>query len=171
MNIVFEKADSAAARTLIAGLDADLEARYPGSPIFGIDAAGFEAAGGLFAVGYADGVPVACGALRPWEDAVEVKRMFVVPAARGRGYAKAMMRFLEAEAVARGFDRILLETGSGQPEAIALYRGLGWIEVPPFGIYAIEQGAACPDVPEAFRHVCFEKRVAQACMRPSGTAC
>ena len=87
-------AGSADATLLIAGLDADLNARYPGEEVNGIDAVEFESNGGTFVVGYLNDVPVACGALRPFEDAIEVKRMFVVADQRGRGLARQLLKFL-----------------------------------------------------------------------------
>jgi len=157
MILRIEKADSAAARTIMAALNADLAGRYPGKPIFGIDAARFEAEGGVFALGYEASEPVASGALRRYETAAEIKRVFVAPRWRGRGLARRMMAFLEAQAMQRGYRRAVLETGSGQPEAISLYRSLGWSEIPPFGIFALEQNGACCNAPGDFRHVCFEK--------------
>ena len=159
MIIVIEKANSPAAQKLIEALNADLKARYPDAPIFGIDADGFEAEGGVFAVGYDGEAPVASGALRPYRQSAEIKRVYVVPAWRGRGLARAMMAFLEAEAAKRGFAHAVLETGSGQPEAIALYRSLGWSEIPPFGIYGGSHGSACFKDPNDIRHFCFEKQL------------
>ncbi|MGE0443674.1 MAG: GNAT family N-acetyltransferase [Vicinamibacterales bacterium] len=71
---------------LSAELDAEFHVRYPGAPVFGIDAASLIAHGGVFLIAYDKGGPLGCGALRPLEgDIVEIKRMFVRPEARGRG--------------------------------------------------------------------------------------
>lgn len=92
---------------------------------------------GLFLVGHHDGLPVACGGWRVHgEDAAELKRMYVRPSARGLGLARAMLAELERTAAAAGRRRLVLETGLGQPEAIALYRSSGYAEVPRFGYYA-----------------------------------
>jgi GNAT superfamily N-acetyltransferase len=136
-------AGSADATLLIAGLDADLNARYPGEEVNGIDADEFEAHGGTFVVGYLNDVPVACGALRPFEDAIEVKRMFVAPDQRGRGLARQLLKFLEDVARKRGFTRAILETGSGQPEAIALYEATGWKRIANFGKYVDNDWSVC----------------------------
>jgi GNAT superfamily N-acetyltransferase len=136
-------AASADAALLIAALDADLQARYPGEPINGITAEAFEANGGTFVIGYLNDVPVASGGLRPLDDAIEVKRMFVVPEQRGRGLAKQMLKFLEDVARKRGFTRALLETGTAQPEAIALYEACGWTRIAPFGQYADDPRSVC----------------------------
>ena len=67
---------------------------------------------------------------------VEIKRMYVAAAARGRGYARAMLVYLEDTARQGGARWLLLETGSRQPEAVELYRSCGYQPVPPFGHYA-----------------------------------
>jgi GNAT superfamily N-acetyltransferase len=83
-----------------------------------------------------DGLPVGCGALRPLAaDTAEVKRMYVVPAARGRGLARALLAALEDAAVARGWTTLRLETGPAQPEAVALYTGAGYRPIGAFGHY------------------------------------
>jgi GNAT superfamily N-acetyltransferase len=85
----------------------------------------------------ADGTPIACGALRALDDqAVELKRMYVVPAARRRGLARAVLARLEDEARARGFTIARLETGELQHEAINLYASAGYRPIPCFGHYA-----------------------------------
>jgi putative acetyltransferase len=129
---------------LIAALDADLLERYPGMPIFGIATAGFRAAGGLFLVGRIDGRSAVCGALRPIDaDMVEVKRMFVRPEYRRRGLARAMLFRLEEHAAQCGYRTIRLETGEGQPEAIALYRAAGYRPIPCYGEYAPHPDSRC----------------------------
>ena len=63
----------------------------------------------------------ACGAIRQLSsDVTELKRMFVAPGYRGRGFARAMLHALERIAAARGYRAIRLETGVHQPEAIPL---------------------------------------------------
>lgn len=138
-----ERADSPSAGRLTAALDEELGRRYPGMAVNGIDAAGFEARGGIFVVGYVDDEPGVCGALRPYEGAVEIKRMFVAPAYRGIGLGRRMLEFLESEAVRRGFTRAVLETGNNQPEAISLYRSAGWRAIPPFGLYVGNPVSTC----------------------------
>jgi GNAT superfamily N-acetyltransferase len=136
------------AMRLIAALDDDLHVRYPGEETNGIDAENFEADGGVFVVGYLNGEAVSCGGLRPFEGDIEVKRMFVVAEHRGRGLARQLLSFLEDIARKRGFKRAILETGSGQPEAIALYERSGWTRCANFGKYIGNEWS-----------VCFEKRL------------
>lgn len=62
--------------------------------------------------------------------------MYVTPAARGRGLARQMLAELERTARAAGYHRLILETGSKQPEAVGLYRSSGYTEIPAYGYYA-----------------------------------
>ncbi|MFJ1757225.1 GNAT family N-acetyltransferase [Kitasatospora sp. NPDC088134] len=111
----------------------------------------FDPPAGLFVIGYQDGRPVACGGWRAKErDAdglrdrdAELKRMFVVPDARGKGYARALLRHLEATAIAAGRTRLVLETGTLQPEAIALYASEGYAEIRKFGYYKDHELSVC----------------------------
>jgi GNAT superfamily N-acetyltransferase len=146
-----ESAGSPVARKLISALNDALSRQYPGLPVNDIDAADFEAGGGVFAIGYVNGEPAVSGAFRPWEGAAEIKRVFVLPSQRGRGLARRMLAFLEAEAAKRGYVRGVLETGSRQHEAIGLYRSMGWTPIPVFGPYI---GSPIS--------VCFEKRLSLA---------
>jgi GNAT superfamily N-acetyltransferase len=83
-----------------------------------------------------DGTPLGCGALRALGDgAAEVKRMYVVPAVRGRGVSKAVLAGLEDAARERGWTTLRLETGPMQPEAIGLYTGAGYRPIGAFGAY------------------------------------
>jgi GNAT superfamily N-acetyltransferase len=83
-----------------------------------------------------DGTALGCGALRALGgDVAEVKRMYVVPAARGRGVSKAVLAGLEEAALERGWTTLRLETGPMQPEAIGLYRGAGYRTIEAFGAY------------------------------------
>ena len=85
----------------------------------------------LFRVGYdEEDTPVCCGGLKPLPDgAVEVKRMYVVPAARGAGVARALLARLEDEARRRGFTTVRLDTGPKQASARRMYREAGYREV------------------------------------------
>jgi putative acetyltransferase len=79
-----------------------------------------------------------CGALKRMEDDGvygEIKRVFVAPPHRGRGIARALMRHIEAHAAETGLALLRLETGVSQPEALQLYRLLGYQRRGPFGRY------------------------------------
>ena len=143
-----ESAAAPVAAGLITALDQDLLRRYPGMSANGFDTAAFAAAGGVFAVGSIGGEPAVCGAFQAYGGAAEIKRMFVVPAFRGRGLGRRMLQFLEQEAARRGFTRGVLETGTQQPEAIGLYASAGWRRIPTFGPYVGSPVSTC-----------FEKRL------------
>lgn len=67
----------------------------------------------------------------------EVKSMHAAAEARGRGVGRALLRAVLAEARARGYDALWLETGAhpGFAAARALYAASGFSEAPPFGDY------------------------------------
>ncbi|MCB9170947.1 MAG: GNAT family N-acetyltransferase [Flavobacteriales bacterium] len=93
--------------------------------------------------------PVACGAFKRFaEDAVEIKRMFTLPAFRGKGIGTRTLKELEQWARELGRTRCVLETGRRQPEAIALYTDRGYATIPNYGPYV---GVA--------NSVCMEKRL------------
>lgn len=77
-----------------------------------------------------DGGPVGCAFLY-WEDrsAAEIKRMWVAPEARGKGIARRLLRHLEDKARELGFSSIRLDTNKALPEAQALYRSAGYVEI------------------------------------------
>ena len=92
--------------------------------------ADFDPPAGLFLVGFVDGAPVACGGFRHYtDDVAEIRRMWVSPAARGRGYGAQLLAAIENAAAEAGFEEAVLDThGSLQP-ALALYRSAGYEEV------------------------------------------
>ena len=110
--------------------------RYGGVDRSPIDPAEFVPPGGLFLVAYDGGAAAGCGGWRARGSDAEIKRMYVTPAARGRGLARRLLAELERTARAAGHRRVILETGSPQPEAVALYRSAGYADIPAYGYYA-----------------------------------
>lgn len=91
----------------------------------------------LFVIAYDGDEPVGCGALRALDDEHgELKRMYVVPGRRGTGVSIVLLHGLEDEARARGWDRLVLETGIEQPDAMRFYEREGYTRIPNFGYYA-----------------------------------
>ena len=136
---------------LIAELQADYRVRYGGGDSSRLQPEEFRPPGGLVLVGrirVAAGRqhPVAMAGFRrhaqptlPAQAAVpaaEIKRMYVRGPWRGRSLARAMLARLEAEAAQAGYRRMVLFTGSRQPEALALYRAQGYRLTEPWGPYA-----------------------------------
>ncbi|MFD2421251.1 GNAT family N-acetyltransferase [Amycolatopsis pigmentata] len=100
-----------------------------------MDPAEFAPPQGIFLIGYTGALPVACGGRRDHGGDAEIKRMFVVPSARGKGFARRILAELERTAAASGRARMVLETRAKQPEAITLYRSAGYHDIPKFGFY------------------------------------
>lgn len=114
----------------------------------------FSAPRGRYLIGYdRAGRPVATGAWRPVDAApadpvlrdgdAEIKRMYVVPDARGSGHARTLLAELERTAADAGRRRMILETGTAQPEAMSLYRACGYLPIGRFGTYRDDHRSRC----------------------------
>ena len=89
--------------------------------------------GGVYLVGYRNGIPVCGGGLKRLPDgACEIKRMYVAPEARRSGVARALLAALEDQARAMGYRIARLDTGSRQPHAQAFYEASGYRRVGNF---------------------------------------
>lgn len=136
---------------LITEVQQEYVRRYGGVDSTPVDPADFAPPQGLFLVGYLGQAPVLCGGWRAQDTPelffldgdAELKRMYVVPSARRRGYARLLLAELERTAAERGRRRIVLETGAKQPEAIALYMARGYTPITKFGIYRCEESSRC----------------------------
>lgn len=151
MEIRREKFESEASRKLADALEAELLATYDGVPGSGglPEPSIFEPPGGVFLVGWEDGEPVACGGIARYDEATaEIRRMYVVPRARGRGLSRRVLAALEDEARALGYSLVRLETGKLQTEAIGLYASAGFEPIPRYGPFANDP-----------KSICFEKRL------------
>jgi putative acetyltransferase len=145
-SIVKESLETRVAQELIFSLNNELSERYPepGATHFQLAAEEVADGRGAFLVAYLDSRAVACGALRTIEPGLgEIKRMFVRPTARGRGIGRAVLDALEAEARQLGLRRLVLETGSRQAEALALYQRAGYSRIPAFGDYLDSPLSVC----------------------------
>ncbi|MBT9385990.1 bifunctional helix-turn-helix transcriptional regulator/GNAT family N-acetyltransferase [Pseudooceanicola sp. CBS1P-1] len=88
---------------------------------------------GSFLLALSDGMPIGCVGLKGTEKGyAEIKRMWVAPSARGMGLAGRMMAEVEARARELGITLLRLDSNSALPEAVGLYRKLGWQEIPRF---------------------------------------
>jgi GNAT superfamily N-acetyltransferase len=115
-----------------------------------VDPAEFEPPAGRFLLGTRGGDPIAIGGWRMRPDlsgvlgarVAEVKRMFVSPNARRRGHASGMLAALEQSTVRSDAAVVVLETGTEQPDAIALYERAGYTPTVRFGHYAESKTAS-----------------------------
>lgn len=160
-----EPYDGAVATELVRALNVEVNERYADEDQFTGEEAAAEdeiylaevtaelvvAPHGAFLVAWSDGDAVGCGALKPTGQpgVAEVKRMYVLPTARRRGVSRRLLAGLEERATELGYQRLLLETGTAQPEAVALYESAGWGRIEPYGRWK--------DAPSS---ICFAKDVA-----------
>ncbi|MCF2127720.1 GNAT family N-acetyltransferase [Strepomyces sp. STD 3.1] len=134
-------------------VQAEYDLRYgDGGDATQLDPSDFAPPNGLYLVAYDEsGAPVASGGWRG-QDAndegnldgdAELKRMFVIEQVRGRGVARRILAALEEDARAAGRTRMVLETGTKQPEAVALYLSSGYEPCTKFGYYRFHEDSLC----------------------------
>lgn len=134
--ITAERPDTADARLLISELEAHLEPLYPKTSRHGYSVEKLMEQGVTFFVTRHNGVLAGCGGIELFGlEYGEIKRMYVRPQFRGLGLAKSMLDHLAAYAQEQGVHLLRLETGIHQKAAIALYEGMGFQRIPPFGTY------------------------------------
>ncbi len=112
----------------------------------------FEPPQGLYLIVYDEsGIPIATGGWRAQDENdegyadgdAEIKRMYVVPEARGRGLSRQVLAALEDDARAAGRTRMVLETGTRQPEAVSLYVSSGYESCAKFGLFRFDELSRC----------------------------
>jgi GNAT superfamily N-acetyltransferase len=129
--------DEPDALKLIELVQGEYVIRYGGRDKAPIDVAEFLPPAGLFLLARLDGAAAGCGGWRNLGDGrAEIKRMFTAAEHRNRGVARAVLAELERTAAAAGIEELVLETGTVQPEAIALYESSGYRPIDGFGYYA-----------------------------------
>jgi len=148
MNLLRTDSTNADFQRLVADLDAELRSRDGADHSFYSQFNKIDALRHVV-VAFEDKEAVGCGAFKEYAPrAVEVKRMFVIPARRKRGIAAMVLKELEAWAQELGVSRVILETGKRQPEAINLYEKNGYRVTDNYGQYIGVDNS-----------VCFEKRL------------
>jgi ribosomal protein S18 acetylase RimI-like enzyme len=165
IDIIDRPADDDAAVLLVRAQWAELSARYgepEDEPASLRDPASFGPPSGAFVGLTVAGEAAGCGGLCQYRDSEtadsetadsergaaigELKAIYVAPLHRGHGYGRLIVQALERRAARLDYRVLRLETGDAQPEAIALYRSLGYTQIERYGHYR--------DSP---RSVCFER--------------
>jgi putative acetyltransferase len=136
MRVTQESPDQPDVIALIAELDAYQDTLYPAEARYALDLASLKKSNVVFAVARSElGAAVGCGAVVLAESHGELKRMYVREAHRGQGVAQQVLRELEESAMQRGCQKLCLETGPYQPEALAFYKKQGYERQGAFGSY------------------------------------
>lgn len=98
---------------------------------------------------YAEERPIACGAMKPLDEAsMEVKRMYTEENFRGQGHAAKILSELESWAKEMGIKKIFLETGKRMEDAVIFYQKRKYSVIPNYGQYIGVENS-----------ICFEKRL------------
>ena len=136
---------------LVAEVQAHYVTVYGGPDDSPVDPREFDPPQGCFLLGSVEDRPVAMGGWRMRPEltevvggrSAEVKRMYVADTARRQGHARRVLGALEQTARDAGAELLVLETGTMQPEAIALYEATGYTPTVAFGHYADSELSRC----------------------------
>jgi len=139
-----ERPDTPDAMALIDELETHLASLYPAESRHGFSVEKLLREEVAFFLLRADGTPAACGGIKLFgTDYGELKRMYVRPRFRGRGFGKLMLDHLAEHARRHGVSLLRLETGIHQREAIGLYERWGFQRIPPFPPYREDPLSRC----------------------------
>jgi putative acetyltransferase len=132
------------ATALIMELDAHLEQLYPSESRHGFSVQRLIADSVAFYLIRDNGIPAGCGGIKLFgTEFGELKRMYVRPQFRGRGFGKLMLNHLTDYARSQGVKVLRLETGIHQTAAIGLYEQMGFERIPPFPPYREDPLSRC----------------------------
>jgi ribosomal protein S18 acetylase RimI-like enzyme len=133
VEIAHIRGTDAIARELLAAMEAELTGIYgPITPERTSTVGPEEMAppAGVYVVLREGGTVVAGGGVRHLEDGVgEIKRMYVLPEARGHGHGRRLLEALEEAARDLGYHRVRLDTAAPMTAALALYRSAGYRDI------------------------------------------
>lgn len=136
IEIAPESPDQPEVAALLEASDVYMASLYPAESNHLLDVRALQRPEVAFLVARVDGRALGCGAVvSSGEGWAEVKRMFVSPQARGLKLGRRLLERIEALARERGERCLRLEMGDRQPEALALYRSAGFVQIGPFGHY------------------------------------
>ena len=136
IEITVGRGDEPEARDLLAAMEAWVEAGWgPTTPdrTSTVSASEMVPPSGAYVIVREDGRAVAGGGVRRLgDDVCEIKRMFVVPEARGRGHGRRLLSALEAAAVDLGYRFARLDTAQSMTTAMAMYQAAGYRPIPDY---------------------------------------
>jgi len=138
MRVEAADAHGAEALTLVQTYLHEIEALFPHEldPALSVTAEPDEMSpphGAFLVVRDDDGTAIGCGGVKLLDAATaELKRIWLAPAARGRGLAAALLAELEDAARELGATHGRLDTNEKFGAALALFRRHGWQEIPPY---------------------------------------
>jgi putative acetyltransferase len=134
--------------TLVKELDADLAIRDGDDHPFYAEFNKVDSIKNIL-VAYVNSLPVGCGTIKEYDaNTMEVKRMYVPLAFRGKGIASLILKELEYWAKELNYKKCILETGYLQHEAIALYKKNNYQIINNYGQYTGIENS-----------ICFEKKL------------
>ena len=128
---------------LVALLDAELAIRDGDDHDFYHQFNGIDALDHVV-VAYSNNKAIGCDAFKARNrEQIEIKRMYVLPASRKKGYAATILKALEEWSAEIGFGEAILETGKAQIEALSFYPKQGYLVVPNFPPYKGIENSVC----------------------------
>jgi putative acetyltransferase len=137
IDIAFEPPDAEGVGALLEDSDAYLLGRYPKDHCHLLHGVELAKPNVHFVVARHGGRAIGCGAIVVRTEECELKRIFVEARARGAGIGQRIVETLERLSGELNAAAIRLETGTEQPEALALYGRLGYRECGAFAQYQL----------------------------------
>ena len=146
MKVAPEPFDSPDAVALCTAQQAEMLELYEGEADIGPsrEASMFVEPHGVFLVVRDESGAIGCGGIARFDESRgEVKRMYVVPEARGRGLGRRLLDELEGHARRLGYASVVLETGARQEQAVGLYESSGYERIPCYPPYDSRELSIC----------------------------
>lgn len=127
--------NNATMKSLLQASDEAMKALYPPQLCYLVDAETLLSDAYEFYILWQGESSAGCIGLGLRNDFIEIKRLFIDAAFRRTGRAQRLLSHGAACASARGYRELRLEVGTLQPEAIGLYKSLGFREISAYPPY------------------------------------